>query len=97
VSKAYLGVAAQIALTEALHAANLRLLVAENYVQSPATDKYDVPPPPSGTKYFTNNSQGLAIVRTPQEVLSIVYGTTASNADKGGFFPDGVNGYFTTT
>jgi hypothetical protein len=96
-SKTYLGVAAQIALTEALHAANLRLLVAENYVQSPAFDKYDVPPPPVGTKYFTNNSQGLAVVRTPQEVLSIVYGTKSSGVDKGGFFPVGVNGYFTTT
>lgn len=91
-SKAYLGVAAQIALTEAFHAANLRLLVAQNYVQTAPLDKFDVPPPPSGKEYFTSNSRGLAVVRTPQQVLSIVYDSKNTGVESGGFFPQGVNG-----
>ena len=91
-----LATAARIALTEAYHASALRLLVAENKVASLPVDGLDVPPPPIGSKYFTVDDQGLAIVRTPSEVLSIVYGKTKTGASKGGFFPKGVNGAITT-
>jgi len=94
-SKSYLGVAVQIGLLEALHSANLRLLVAENYIDTSALDSHDILPPPSGSKYFEASSLGLTVVRTPSEVLAIVYGKDTSGTDKGGFFPDGVNGFFT--
>jgi hypothetical protein len=96
-SKTNLGYAVQVGLTEALHSANLRLLVAENKVATTATDKYDVLPPPSGKQYFETSGDALAVIRTPGEVLSIVFGNSAPNISKGGFFPYGVNGYFTTT
>lgn len=94
-SKSYLGVAVQIGLLEALHSSNLRLLVAENYIDTSALDSQDILPPPSGSKFFEASSQGLTVVRTPSEVLAIVYGKNSSGTDKGGFFPDGVNGFFT--
>ena len=37
------------------------------------------------------NSNALAFARTPEEVLPIVY---LGGTGKGGFFPNGVNGYF---
>ena len=95
-STAGLSYGARIALTEAYHASTLRLLVEENGVKSPAVDALDVPPPPMGTKYFTVDSQGLAIVRTPSQVLSIVYANAMPGANYGGFFPRGVNGAITT-
>jgi hypothetical protein len=92
-SKAYLGVAAQIALTEAYHAGNLRLVAAVNddtFLFQ--TDKNDRTPPPLGTTYFDVDAQALAVVRDPGEVLAIVYGNSTPGASSGGFFPDGVNG-----
>ncbi len=83
---------ARIALVEAYHASSLRLLVAENGVASPAVDALDVPPPPTGSYYFTVDSNALAIVRTPSQVLSIVYNNSAPGTSFGGFFPNGVNG-----
>ena len=95
-SKAYLGVAVQIALTEALHAANLRLLVSENNVPISALDSLDVVPPPSGTFYFTVDLQALAVVRTTSQVLAIVYHNSTAGTNMGGFFPKGVNGTINT-
>lgn len=95
-SKEILATAARIALTEALHSANLRLLIAENKVPTAALDKLDVLPPPSGKKYFETDTNALAIVRYPSQVLAIAFGDSASGTSKGGFFPDGVNGYFRT-
>lgn len=95
-SKELLGYAVQVGLTEALHSANLRLLVAENNVSTMATDKYDVLPPPSGKQYFETSGYALAVIRDPAQVLSIVFANSAPNTSKGGFFPDGVNGYFRT-
>ncbi len=95
-STAGLSYGARIALTEAYHASTLRLLVEENGVMSPAVDALDVPPPPVGTHNFTVDSQGLAIVRTTSQVLSIVYANATPGANYGGFFPRGVNGAITT-
>jgi len=95
-SKSYLGTAVQIGLLEGLHSANLRLLVAENYIQTSALDSHDILPPPSGSQYFEASSQGLTVVRDPSQVLAIVFGNNTAGTDKGGFFPNGVNGYFRT-
>lgn len=95
-SKEILATAARIALTEALHAGNVRLLVAENEVRTSALDNKDILPPPSGRKYFGVNHNGLTMVRTPGEVLAIVYGNSAPGTTSGGFFPNGVNGTIAT-
>lgn len=95
-SKEYLATAAQIALTEALHSGNIRLLVAENKVPIDQVDTLDVPPPPSGKNYFTVNSQALAVVRVPSQILHIVYHSWKAGVSSGGFFPLGLNGTITT-
>ncbi len=95
-SKAYLQTAVQIALTEAYHASNVRLLISENDVATTATDSMDILPPPSGVQYFTVNLQALAVVRTTSQVLSIVYANSQSGTMSGGFFPNGVNGTINT-
>jgi hypothetical protein len=93
---AILAYAVRIGLTEALHSSNLRLLIAENRVQTTPVDSQDILPPPSGKQYFEVNSQALTVVRTTSEVLAIVFGNSAAGTSKGGFFPDGVNGSITT-
>ena len=81
-SKTVLGYAARILAVEAYHAGNIRLMTAQFGLQTKALDGQDVLPPPSGKKYFTDDNKGLAIVRTPEEVLAIVRP----------FFPNGLNG-----
>jgi Ferritin-like domain len=96
-SKDILATAARIALTEAYHAGNLRLMAAAN--KDPylfTVDSMDVLPPPEGMQYFTVNSQALSLVRTPGEVLAIVYHNSTNGASSGGFFPQGVNGAITS-
>lgn len=95
-SSATLPTAARVALTEAYHASNLRLLCAENHVQSLPVDGLDFPPPPTGSKYFDVDDEGLAIVRTTSQVLSIVYANSAPGTSEGGFFPKGFNGAIKT-
>jgi Ferritin-like domain len=95
-SKTYLATAVRIALTEAYHAGNLRLVAAADDAPTFKVDSQDILPPPSGPQYFTVNSQALSIVRTPGEVLAIVYHNSTPGATSGGFFPDGVNGAITT-
>lgn len=94
-SKDILATAARIALTEALHAGNLRLLVAGNHVRTTALDDSDILPPPSGKQYFGVNDNGLSTVRTVSQVLAIVYASSAAGTSAGGFFPNGVNGTIT--
>jgi hypothetical protein len=91
----FLEYAVKIALTEAFHASNIRLLLAENKQASIAVDKIDILPPPSGTQYFAVDFRALALSRSVNQVLSIVYGSSAKGTDKGGFFPNGLNGQFT--
>ncbi len=95
-SKDYLSAAVRIGLTEAYHASNLRLLIAQNNIPVPADDSLDVLPPPAGRQYFTVDQQALAIVRTTSQVLSIVYGNSTPGTTSGGFFPSGVNGVINT-
>jgi hypothetical protein len=87
--------AARIALTEAYHAGNIRLIVALKGIPTTQLDRNDYPPPPSGRKYFTTSAIGLAKVRTPSMVLAIVYNGGAGTGS-GGFFPNGVNGSINT-
>ncbi len=84
--------AARIALTEAYHAGSIRLIVFNKAIPTQRLDKTDYPPPPSGTKFFTTNNVGLAKIRTPSEVLAILYGNRTAGTSRGGFFPNGVNG-----
>jgi hypothetical protein len=96
-SSTILATAARIALTEAYHAGSLRTLAAANkdaYLFP--VDSQDILPPPQGKQYFTVNTQALSIVRTPGQVLAIVYHNTTSGASAGGFFPNGVNGNITS-
>ena len=86
-----LGTAARILATEAYHAGNMRLHASLYQAQTKAVDSMDIVPPPSGTEYFPVDQNGLSIVRTPGQVLSIVYGGKP-NVTSGGFFPSGVNG-----
>jgi hypothetical protein len=84
--------AARIALTEAYHAGNIRLIIAGKNISTAQVDDTDRLPPPSGTMYFSTTRTGLAKIRRPGMVLAIVYGNDASGTSSGGFFPDGVNG-----
>ncbi len=92
-SKEILATAARIALTEAEHAGNIRLNIALLGLPTAALDALDVLPPPAGTKYFSVDNNALTMVRTPSQVLAIVYGNSAPGTAKGAFFPNGVNGH----
>jgi hypothetical protein len=90
-----LGVAARILATEAEHTGIIRLLIAQTTgLALPALDSNDILPlgSPNG-RLVSADDQGLTAVRTPGQVLSIVYG---GNARRGGFFPNAVNGAFNT-
>jgi len=87
-SKAYLGVAAQILAAEALHSGDIRLLVVQRKISVGALDSFDVPP--TSSSYFPVDGNALAMIRTPRQVLDVVYG--AVGAAQGGFFPNGMNG-----
>lgn len=89
-SKTVLGYAARILAVEALHAGNIRLLIAQNNIATTALDGADILPPPSGTLYFSTDAMALSEVRTPGQVLYLAY--DAPSAAGGGFFPSGVNG-----
>lgn len=98
-----LNYAAQILDVEAQHSAALRLACLKLGVASPAADALDMPP--TATQLFnTSNTTGLNPVRTPQQVLGIVYGVSTSATTtpptgvvKGGFFPNGLNGNIFST
>lgn len=89
-NKTILGYAARILAVEAEHSGNIRAAVARLGVTTTALDGADHLPPPSGTQYFSTDSNALTEVRTPQQVLYLAY--AAANASSGGFFPNGVNG-----
>lgn len=94
---------AQIGLTEAYHASQSRRFVIEEGVSyggpkvpAPAkTDSLDIPP--DSAHYFPVDANGLSIVRTPSQVLMIVYAAMTTGVSSGGFFPNGLNGNIKTT
>ncbi|MGI8961016.1 MAG: ferritin-like domain-containing protein [Bryobacteraceae bacterium] len=91
-SKAILGTAARILATEAEHVGNIRLQVAVlGIATAPPLDCRDILPPPSGKNFISVNNAGLTSTRTPGQVLFLAYGKAF--VKKGGFFPNGVNGY----
>ncbi len=94
-SNTVLGYAARILATEAYHAGNIRLQIAQNNIATKALDGADHIPPPSGSLYFPLDANAITEVRTPGQVLLLAYGS--ANASSGGFFPGGVNGLFTTS
>ncbi|MGC1782725.1 MAG: hypothetical protein WA708_09415 [Acidobacteriaceae bacterium] len=66
-----------------------------------ATDSMDVPTSDIDTATNTNeyfcDKNALAIVRTPQEVLNIVYANPATGVTSGSFYPNGMNGTIVST
>ena len=95
-SKTILAAAARILATEAEHTGNLRLHAALYQAPTMMVDPADILPPPSSSKFISVDANGLTAVRTPGQVLYIVYGSKA-NATSGGFFPNGVNGTVNTS
>jgi hypothetical protein len=93
-SSAVVGTAARILAAEGEHVANIRLQIARlNIPTAPPLDSVDILPPPSNpNQYFSLSAQGLCSIRTPGQVLYLAYG--GAGLSSGGFFPNGVNGYF---
>ncbi len=84
--------ASQILDTESQHESFLRQLCIALSVASPAVDSADVPPTAT-TVFNTSPTTGLYTVRTTSQVLGIVYGAAGqTGVNKGGFFPNGLNG-----
>lgn len=96
-----LATAARIALTEGLHSGNIRLQVAQTGAGNLGPiDSVDVlvgVPPQLGSRLISADAQGLTAVRTPSQVLSIVYGPNApAGTSSGLLFPNGMNGVIRT-
>jgi hypothetical protein len=93
-NKDILEAAARILADEAYHVGNTRYQLVARGVNVPPVDAKDQPPSPSN--FFPADGNALAIIRTPSEVLAIVYANRAPGAAGGGFFPSGVNGAIRT-
>ena len=100
-SRDILGVAVRIGLAEGEHTGNIRLQLAQRGVNDIGPiDAFDITvgvPPSANRRLFSVDLQGLTAVRTPSQVLSIVYGPGApAGTTRGGLFPDGFNGTIRT-
>ena len=96
-SRDTLGVAVRIALAEGEHTGNIRLQLAQRGITDLGpVDALDITagtPAAPRRRLFSVDAQGLTAVRTPGQVLSIVFGPGApAGTTRGLLFPDGVNG-----
>ena len=88
--------AAQILDTEAQHEGFLRQLCINYGVTSSPVDSQDLAP--TLTQVFNTDSMGRNAVRTPSQVLQILYATPGqTGVTAGGFFPNGLNGNIHST
>ena len=91
-----LGYAATIHDTEGQHEGTLRQFCIAKGVTSPAVDSNDIPP--TSTAVFNTSTMGLNAVRTPSQVLQIVYAAAGkTGVSSGGFYPNGMNGNIKTS
>lgn len=100
-SKELLATAARIALAEGLHAGNIRFQLAQRGLPDLGpVDAVDIivgVPARQNARLISVDNQGLTAVRTPSQVLSIVYGPGApAGTSSGLFFPNGLNGTIRT-
>lgn len=99
---AILGTAARIALAEGLHSGAVRLHMAQRNIPefAGAIDANDIVVsrnPRPGARLFSTDVTGLTAVRTPSQVLSIVYGPAApAGTSQGLLYPNGMNGVIRT-
>ena len=88
--------AAQILHVEAQHEGFLRELCITLGVTSGAVDSQDIPP--TSATVFNTNANGLNAVRTTSQVLQILFASPgAIGVNKGGYFPNGLNGNIVST
>jgi hypothetical protein len=93
-----LTVAANIHDTEAQHEGALRQFCIAKGITSAAVDSMDMAVAGAAGPVFNTNSSGLNAIRTPSEVLQIVYGAAGmTGVSSGGFYPKGMNGAVTTS
>jgi len=112
-SKTYLTAAAGILAVEAYHAAEIRTLIygmsVSTGVATYLNDANDISavraslgggnetPISATTIVAADTTNAIAFDRTTDQVLHIVYASGAGKVNKGGFFPNGLNGNINTT
>ena len=93
-----LAYAATIHDTEGQHEGALRQFCIAKNITSSAVDSLDIAVAGSSGPVFNTDGNGLNAVRTPSQVLQIVYAAPGmTGASKGGFYPNGMNGNITTS
>jgi hypothetical protein len=87
--KAILGTAARILATEAEHTGAIRYYISQfTPIRPTAIDGNDI----VNRIISANTTTGLTAVRTPSQVLALVFLNPAPGTTRGGVFPAGVNG-----
>ena len=93
-----LAYAATIHDTEGQHEGALRQFCIAKNITSGAVDSFDMAVSGSSGPVFNTDKNGLNAVRTPSQVLQIVYGAAGqTGVSKGGFYPNGMNGNIATS
>lgn len=87
--KSILGTAARILATEAEHVGAVRYHISQfTNIRPGAIDGFDI----VSRIISADTATGLTAVRTPSQVLALVFQNPAPGATRGALFPNGVNG-----